>query len=241
MSNGNNEQKFYTLQKLANTYKSLEKRTPPSDQEFVIYAYFLFSEPKDGRHGKQIYLGAYPTKRKALEEVDKIIRETGHDCIYVTEACNWEDIDENKRPDRTLYLDPDTKIQDLEEQYRYKILKEKDAEEKREMISKELEEQVTKELDSSTVEYYAHNWFNAIKNKANYEYHKQEMEYYKQQYDKRVDKIREQYKNQPEIEDKWLEIYKDKLKRRGEEDVYVMMEQGHRVLVKDILFVETKQ
>jgi hypothetical protein len=67
------------------------------------------------------------------------------------------------------------------------------------------------------------------------------MEYYKQQYDKRADKIREQYKNQPDIEDKWLEIYKDRLKRRGEEDVYVMMEQGHRVLVKDILSVETKQ
>ena len=229
------EQKFYSLQRLANTYKLLEKRKPPTDQEFVIYAYFLFSEPKDGRYGKQIYLGAYPTKKRALEEVEDIIRLTGHDCIYVTEACNWEDIDENKRPDRTLYVDPDTKVTDLENQYKEKILKQKEEEEKRELISKELDEQVLNELKPDTIEHYAHNWFNAIKNKANYEYHKEQMEYYKQCYDTRVTKIREQYKNQPDIEKDWLNIYQDRLIRRGEEDIFLMMKTGHDNLVKDIL------
>jgi hypothetical protein len=235
MSNKDSERKFYSLQKLANTYKLLEKRKPPSDQEFVIYAYFLFSETKDGRHGKQIYLGAYPTKRRALEEVEKIIKETGHDSIYVTEACNWEDIDESKNPDRTLYMDPDTKAHDLEEQYRFKITKEAEADEKREMISKELDEQLINELNPNTVEHYAHNWFNAIRNKANYEHHKQEMEYYKQEYEKRVTKIREQYNNHPKIDETWLEIYKNRLVRRGEEDVFLMMEQGYKVLSSEIL------
>lgn len=229
------EQKFYSLQKLANTYKLLEKRKPPTDQEFVVYAYFLFSEPVDGRIGKQIYLGAYPTKRRALEEVEKIIRQTGHDSIYVTEACNWEDIDEKKRPDRTLYVDPETKTQDLETQYQTKILKESEENEQREIISKELDEQVMNELNTDTVEHYAHNWFNVIRNKAEYEHHKQQMEYYKKQYENRVEKVVTQYKAQPELEKDWLPLYEKRLTKRGEEDVYIMLKAGHDALVGDIL------
>ncbi len=235
MSSEINEHKFYSLRRLANTYKLLEKRLPPSDQEFVIYAYFLYSEPRDGVHGKQIYLGAYPTKRNALSVVEDIIKRTGHDCIYVTESCNWEDIDEKKRPDRTLYVDPQTKAKDLEEQYRHKILKEAEEEEKRDLISKELEEQAIKELDPSTIEYYVHNWFNLIKNRSKYEHHKQEMEYYDKMYNQRADKVRKQYSEQPEIEDQWLDLYEPRLKRRGEEDIFIMLKEGHRVLVEKVL------
>lgn len=234
MSN-QSEQKFYSLQRLANTYKTLEKRRPPTDQEFVIYAYFLYSEPKNGIHGKQIYLGAYPTKTKALEEVEKIIRQTGHDCIYITESCNWEDIDEKKRPDRTIYMDPDTKAKDLEAQYREKILREAEEDEKRELITKELEEQQEKELQPDTVEHYAHNWFNAIRNKAQYEFHKKEMEYYEKMFNQRAEKVRDQYQAQPELEAEWLEIYEKRLKRRGEEDVYIMMKTGHDILSEEML------
>ena len=235
MSSENTEQKFNSLRRMANTYKMLEKRSPPSDQEFVIYAYFLYSEPKEGIHGKQIYLGAYPTKRKALSVVENIIKTTGHDCIYVTESCNWENIDEKKRPDRTLYVDPQTKAKDLEDQYRYKILREAAEGEKRELISKELEEQAVNELNKDSVEYYAHNWFNLIRNKATYEHHKQEMEYYDKMYNQRVAKVRKQYNEQPEIEDQWLNVYEDRLKRRGEEDIFIMLKEGHRVLVDKVL------
>ena len=232
------EEKFYSLQKLVNTYKLLEKRKPPCDQEFVIYAYYLFSEPQDGIYGKQIYLGSYPTKRQALDEVNTIIKETGHDCIYVTQSCHWEYIDEKKRPDRTLYVDPKTNTEDLEKQFRYKILKEADADEERELISKELEEQAINELDPNTIEHYAHNWFNAIKNKANYEFHKQEMEHYEKMYNQRVEKIQTQYNNQPELEKDWLDTYEKRLKRRKEEDIFLMLKSGHDVLVDAILSKE---
>jgi hypothetical protein len=235
MDSDESEKKFYSLQKLVNTYKLLEKRSPPTDQEYVIYAYFLYSEPKDGVYGKQIFLGAYPTKRKALEELDVIIRKTGHDCIYVTESCYWQDIDERKRPDRTLYMDPDTHAKELEEQYRHKILKESEQQEKRDMITRELEEQAEKELDPTTIEYYAHNWFNAIKNKSSYEYHKEQMNHYEKMFNKRADKIRQQYQDQPEYEDKWLDLYKYRLTRRGEEDIFIMMREGHKALVDEIL------
>ena len=230
-----NEQQFYSLKRLANTYKTLEKRKGPIDQDFVIYAYFLYSDIKDGVHGKQIYLGAYPTKKRALEEVEDIIKQTGHDSIYVTESCNWEDIDEKKRPDRTLYMDPQTKSEDLEAQYRSKILKEVAEEEKREFITKELEEQLKNELDHATMEYYAHNWFNAIRNKSLVEYHRQQMKYYDELYMKRVDKVRQQYLNQPEIEDTWLNVYEKRLTRRGEEDVFIMLREGHRMLKDEVL------
>lgn len=229
------EQKYYQFHKLANTYKLLEKRKPPTDQEFVVYARFLFSEPSDGRYGMEIFLGAYPTKRRALEEVNNIIKRTGHDSIYITEACKWEYIDEKKRPDRTIYVEPDTKSEDLENQYREKILKEKDEEEKRELISKELDEQTINELDPNTVDHYAHNWFNAIRNKAEYEYHKREMEKYLSLYQNRIDKIITQYNNDPSVEETWLDIYKNRLTRRGEADIYEMLKMGHDALIDNIL------
>jgi hypothetical protein len=223
------------MQKLINTYKLLEKMEPPDGQEFCIYAYILYSEKKDGVHGKQIYLGAYPTKKKALSKVQEIIKKTGHDCIYVSETCHWADIDEVIRPDRTIYSDPLSKDEDLERLYREKILRETEKEEERTLISQELEEQVTKELDSTTVEHYAHNWFNAIKNKASIEYHKQQLKYYEEHYNKRVEKIQKQYQNNPTVEEEWLNIYEQRLKQRKEEDIFIMMKEGHDLLIKDIL------
>ena len=170
-----------------------------------------------------------------MEEVDNIIKKTGHHSIYATQTCVWEDIDENIKADRTIYVNPETTAKDLEEQYRNKILREADKDEEREFITKELEKQAWRELDNTTMEYYAHNWFNAIKNKSSYEYHKQEMEYYEKMYNKRVRKIQTQYHKQPEIEKEWLDVYEKRLKRRGEEDIFIMMREGHKVLKEEML------
>lgn len=222
------------MEALVNTYKELEKIKVPPDQQYVIYAYFLYSEPKDGVYGKQIYLGAY-SRKKALKKVKKIIKATGHDCIYVTKACNWEDIDERKHPDRTIYLTDNRKDLDLDEQFKSKILKRQQDDEDRDRISKELDQQLVDESDPTTVEYYAHNWFNAIRNKAMIEYHKEQVKHYEEHYNKRIEKIRTQYKNQPEVEEKWLPIYKVRLEARKEKDVYSLLEQGHKQLRDEVL------
>ena len=231
-------EEYYPLKKLANTYKLLERRSPPSDQEFTLYAYFLYSEPKDGVYGKQIFLGAYPTKKKAFEEGQKIIKHTGHDCIYMCETCSWEDIDSIKRYDRTFKLDTRLKAEELQKQFEEDIIKREEEERRREEIRTEIELQGENELDCTTIDYYVHNWFNVIKNKASYEYHKEQMDYYKTMYNKRADKVRKQYLAQPEFDNQWLEIYEERLRRRGEEDVFIMMKEGHKVLKDKILTSE---
>lgn len=227
--------KMYSIANLVNTYKTLEKIVPPVDQEFCIYAYFLFSEPKDGKYGKQIFLGAYPTKKKAFSEAEKIIKETGHDCIYICETCSWEDIDSIIRFDRTFKLDPKLKSEELEKQFQSDIINKEERNKKNEELDKELDEQQENEQNKDSIEYYAHNWFNAIKNKASYEYHKSQVEYYEQMFQARVNKIREQNGKQPEYEDQWLILYKNRLARRNESDVYKFLVQGHDLLKEEIL------
>lgn len=226
---------MYSVSNLTNTYKLLEKRSPPIDQEFCIYAYFLFNEPKDGKYGKQIFLGAYPTKKKAFEEVDKIIKQTGHDSIYICESCSWEDIDSVKRPDRTFKLDPKLKSEELEKQFQANLLEQDEKSKRNDEVDRELEIQQENELNKETIDYYAHNWFNVIKNKASYEYHKTQMEYYEKMYQDRVNKIREQYSKYPKYESEWLPLYQERLKRRKEEDVYKFLVQGHSLLKDQVI------
>lgn len=226
---------MYSVGNLVNTYKILESKTPPIDQEFCIYAYFLFNEPKDGKYGKQIFLGAYATKKKAFEEAEKIVKQTGHDSIYICETCTWEDIDSVKRFDRTFKLDPKLKSEELEKQFQLDISRQEEKRKKNEEIDLELERQQEKEFNNETIEHYAHNWFNAIKNKSSYEYHKSQMEHYEKSYLDRVTKIREQHSKQPEFENEWLILYQDRLNRRNENDVYKFLLQGHALLKDEIL------
>lgn len=229
------DQGYYDLKKLVNTYKLLQKRHPPTDQEYVVHAYFLYSEPKDGIHGKHIYLGGYPKKSKALEVAHEIIRETGHDCVRVMEACWWEDLDEKKRVDRTLYMDPRVNVKDLERQYREKVLREAEEEEGRELISQELDEQSLKELDPTSMEHYAHNWYNAICNKSSLEYHREKVKYYEETYQKRVEKIRKQHQSQPNLDSEFLPVYEERMKRRKETDLFLTLKVGHEKLREEIL------
>ena len=225
----------YGVSNLVNTYKTLEKWPVPIDQEFSIYAYFLYSSPENNKYGKQIFLGAYPTKIRALQEVEKIIKTTGHDAIYISETCSWQDIDSQKNHDRTFKLDPQLSSQELQKQFEQDIVHQENQKKKQEEIMRELEEQGERELNPTTLEHYVHNWYNAIKNKSAYEYHKAQMEHYQTVYNQRVSKIREQHQLQPELEEKWLSVYEQLLKKRGEENVFTMLAEGHQLLKEEIL------
>ena len=231
----------YGVSNLVNTYKTLEKWPVPIDQEFSIYAYFLYSQLENKRYGKQIFLGAYPTKIRALQEVEKIIKITGHDAIYISETCSWQDIDSQKNHDRTFKLDTNLNSQELQKQFEEDLICQEKKEQKQEEIMRELEEQGKRELDPTTLEHYVHNWFNAIKNKASYEYHKAQMEHYQTMYHHRVNKIREQCHLQPELEDEWLTIYEQILKKRGEGNVFMMLAEGHQLLKEEILIKDKDQ
>ena len=64
------------------------------------------------------------------------------------------------------------------------------------------------------------------------------MEHYEKMYNQRVEKIQTQYNNQPELEKDWLDTYEKRLKRRKEEDIFLMLKSGHDVLVDAILSKE---
>ena len=231
----------YPINKAVNTYRILENLDVPYGQQYVVYSYFAYKEPRnDGSIGKQVFLGAYPTPEKAMMRVDEIMKKTGHPLLYATEACMWEDIDtdprkvENRDKTRHLRLEKKSK-KDLELQYEKDVKEWKIKKEKRENLTKELEEDDILEKDPTTVEHYAKNWYTCILNKSQYEYHKGQAEQFLNVFNKRKEKIQDQYRKDPSVDDKWLPLYKTKLENRGETHVFEAMEKGYQLLKDEIL------
>lgn len=227
----------YNIDKATNTYRLLEKLCPPHDQNYVVYAAIIFEEPLNGLHGYHIYLGSYSSRDKALERVQEIIDLTGHQTVYATKTCQWEAIDDIHRPDRTRFITPSDKNKindDLASKYHSNLKKELEREEKRKKIVHEIEEQQENENNPDTIEHYARNWFLAISNYAKLQFHDDKLKHFKSMFVKRKEQILDQYKKQPQFEDIWLDIYKDRLTERGEENVYHSLKNGHDELYNEI-------
>lgn len=230
---------FYPLDKAVNTYKKLQSMEAPSGQQFVVYAYFLFKNPlEDGSVGMHMYLGAYSTPEKALKRVHRIMEKTGHRLIYAVDSCTWEYINPVEKNDRTkkryLKVEANKTDEELERQCEIDLEEWNEKESKRKTIVEDIENQHILEQNPDTVEHYAHNWFNCIKDKAEYEFHKEKMEYYQKEFEKRKEKIRQQYKKNPSIDENWLSIYEKKLTDRDEKHVYDAMANGYSQLKSEI-------
>jgi hypothetical protein len=231
-------EQFYPIDKAVNTLRLLESMKVPSEQEYVIYAYFLLDKPVDGLHGYWIFLGGYSTKERAMARVQEIINETGHQTIFATRANQWEEINEKFKPNRTYFMsseDKKNKNGNLDVKFHENLKKEQEKEEKRRNIVKDIEEQQENEGKNDTIEHYARNWYLAITNYAKQMYHLDKVKYFKSMFEKRRDEIREQFSRQPEFEEQWLPLYKKRLTERGEDNAYSCLESGHDELYKDIL------
>ena len=123
----------------------------------------------------------------------------------------------------------------MEKRFEEDLLRKEEEREERERIAEELDEELEREMDSTTVEHYVHNWYVAIKNYSTYRYHKEEMEKYKSLFEKRAEKIRSQYEQNPAIEDDWLEIYERRLRLRDEGDTFDLLKTGHAKLREKII------
>lgn len=229
------EKKYYSINKAVNTYRLLENIEIPHDQNYTIYAYILYEQPMNGEHGYQIYLGSYPTREEAVKKAKEIIELTEHSTIYVCKTCQWEKIDEKKDIDRTNYVPISKHPEKLDKIYYEQLEKEQKAKIKREKIMKGIEEQQQKELDPNSIENYVNNWFLAIKNYKSYQYHIQKATHFKKMFMNRKKSIKKQYKEQPEYEEQWENIYKKRLQERGEMDVFLALQKGHSELKEKIL------
>ena len=151
---------FYPIDKAVNTLRLLEKMKVSSEQTFVVYAYFLLDIPVDGLHGYWIFLGGYPTEDKAMERVQKVIDETGHQTVFATKANQWEEINEKFKPNRTYFISSEDKKgrnAHLDAKYHKNLRQEQEKEENRRNIVKGIEEQQENEGKNDTIEHYARN------------------------------------------------------------------------------------
>ena len=199
----------YSIDNLIKVYKSLETHVTPAYQTYVVYSYFLYNEPNkigdnkigDNKIGKHIYLGAYPTMKKAIIVANYLKKKTGYDYIYVTKSCNWSDI--RSTVDNSIKM----------------VTTELDN-----MIPSGIDNIITSAIDNikltDNIESQAKSWFNLIVAKANYEYHKQRIEYYKREV--------EQLQKKVTPDRNWLSYYKKILYNKGQQDLYIMLEEGYK-------------
>jgi hypothetical protein len=216
-----------------NTYKALAKLKPPPDQEYSVLAYFLAEKPENV-YGFYIPLGNYPTKEQAINRVKHIIEITGHKSIFVMKTCTWQALDDQVRHDRTEYIPVDMNGK-LLQQYQKDIAAENERLEERKRIEEELLSERENEQDPTTIDSYIHNWYVAIKNRATYSYYSSEALKAKENFDKRVSAIRDQYARQPDFDEKWLPLLKERLTRRNEGHIYEMIVKAVHEIHDEVL------
>lgn len=225
------------MQENINTFEELMKWKAPKEQKFTVYAYFLTDEKiikETGIYGYHIQLGNYETRKEANKVVNEIIQQTGHKLIYSAPICSWQEINSTIDNERTKWITENGK-KNLKQQQQKEIMYEQEMIKKREKINKEISEEKDKELDKTTIEHYTHNWYLAIRNYSMIEYYKDKLNKIEEKFNNRVKNIKEQYSKQPEYEKKWLDVLKEKLKNRDEENIYELIKTGYETLKSKII------
>lgn len=218
-----------------NTFKNLMKTKLPYGQQYCIWAYFLLDKPSDeGLYGKLIFLGAYQTKKDALEKATEIFKNTKHEGIIISIGGKWEDL--TTKPDmcKIKWVAEDHEAE-LHLQQEREMKKENKKREKAERIKKEIEIEMRNEDNPSTLDHYTQNWFLAVKDKAAIKMYRQKLEEMEKAYNKRVNLIQKQESLQPEMETIWLSSLETKMKDRDEAHIFASISTAARELGPEIL------
>lgn len=228
-------QNFLSREKAINSFKLIAKKRPIVGQEFCVIAYFLSDQiTSSGSRGMWFLVGTYPRPDIAEEAAISLIEESGIKSIYTMKTCDWQDINNKFEPNRIKSV-PLGKDKRLQEQHLKEYEKTVQDFKKEQEIADEIEKEQELEIKNDSVEYYTRQWFLAIKNKSLVEDLTSKLKEATNNMNLRINNIRDSYKNHPEYEDQWLEILREKLPRRGEENILKALEKGHLEMIKTVL------
>ena len=181
-----------------------------------------------------IGLGCYDSESEAQKRVKHLISTTGHQQIICAKTGEWIELTDKVQPDRVTNVPVDLEGK-LVKQHNKQVDKEIKEMEERRNYEEELLREKEKESDTSTMDHYIHNWYNAIKNYSSMHHYDKQHTNSKEAFEKRVKAIREQHDRQPEMESQWLSELKTRLTRRGEAKFYEMIETGAKEL-REVIF-----
>lgn len=219
-------------EKAINTFKALQLVSPPPDHNFCIVAYFLSEEKADnGCQGLWMCLGCYKSSKEAVDRAEEIIKITGHNSIYATSTCSWQELNDEINTNRTkvipVYLEDELqKQQKIENDKIFKL------QERQELIREEIEKEISEENDQESLAYYIRQWFVAIKDMSEINFYQKKVDELTTAYNKRIENIKTSEHKHPEYMKEWLPTIIQQYKRRNEERYIPMTVTGFKVILE---------
>lgn len=237
--------------------RKIAKLKAKEGQAWSIVVYVLSNEVVDGFHGLWFFIGTYSKRKEAVSRAEELIKETGISSIYAMSTCQWREIDENFKADRTIFVkdDIDKKLRKVQKEQQNKLRKKYEDEQ---LMKEEMEEMIKYEQEEGTIEHYTRQWYLLIKQYDKINYMKEQLKLENENYEKMIKNIQELQNKYPNLEsskseeeddekgdnedeersDKqksdWIERLKVTLPKRGEEDLLKYIIEKHQLISQEI-------
>lgn len=214
-------------EKAINGFKEIMKIKPQPGQEFCVIAYFILDKnyiEKNGSYGMLFIVGTYPRADMAIEKAEEMIRKTEINSIYAMKTCDFQEINDKYKPNRTKYV-PINRDKILEDQHEKEYQEIKEELEKREKIEKDIEKEIEKEKDPTSLEYYTQEWYSTIINKSMIDQMKKKLQEEENQFQLKLKKIKDLDNKNPTHYSKMLPELKKTMIERNEENIYNKLEK----------------
>lgn len=223
--------------------RKLQKIKPKRDQKWCVISYILSDEVKDGMHGLWNLIGTYNNREDAIDTAKDLVKETGITSIYAMPTCEWREIDERVKVDRTIIVEDEKDNIDKEiikrQKTEHEILQKKY--EDNELLKKELMKTLKLEKNEESVEYYTRLWYLAIKQYEKINHLKEEIKTIEKSYKKMIDDIKNLDIKYPDHQNNWISKLEESLPKRGEQDLLDFLITKHTEIKKLITYKENKE
>jgi hypothetical protein len=172
------------------------------------------------------HLGSFYDQKEAEKHKDKVIELTGHSGIFVTRYAWPVPVTTNPDSDTVTVVNTDIKG---------KIVKmENDAFEEQKKwyderlaFEKELYDESLLECDRDHLECYKRTGYLTIKHYLHKLALEKQLEEVSKVYEQRKDELQQLANSHPEYKEQFLPYFKEKLMKRGENDLYLRIEAGY--------------
>ncbi|HSW76364.1 MAG TPA: hypothetical protein VLG50_04940 [Candidatus Saccharimonadales bacterium] len=202
----------------------------------VAWSVFAYAVNKDiiNEHGQVddlraiiFPLGSFNTQQLAQQHVKKVMEETGHSYFIVSRYGLAVPI--TVKHDQDVIIDVPVDLQGkVIEMENEEFKHQKELFDKRQKLEKELMDECENELNVDHPEHFKRHAFVALKHYTDYLKHKQECEKSFELFTTRQQALQAHFTSHPEHERDFLDFYKNKLMARGEEQLYLSIEQAYK-------------
>lgn len=188
-------------------------------------------------YGYLLPFGCFATQEEAEAEVRRLIQISGYRELFIVPYATLLPLREQETQATPVLLDHQGQLLQWErEQSKRDAMEYERVAALRKSVVLEAEQ----ETDPTTLEYFKRQCYLALQHHATYREHLNEAEEARKKYEEYRTRIRAHVRVYPQHECMWLPHLKQTLLARGEESLYLNMEQAYQCLRSDLLGLTPK-